>query len=284
MEETARKQIEQFLNPEMLDYYQKMAVSSILKVLAALLVFLIGKFIARFLSNSFEKALEKAKVDPTLRHFLGNMSYYVCMTVVILAALGQLGIQTTSFLAVLGSAGLAVGLALQGSLSNFAAGVLLILFRPFQVGEYIEGGGIGGTVEEIQLFVTRMKTPDNKAVFVPNSKLMGDSIVNYSRNATRRCDMVIGVSYDDDVDEVKALLLEILSKEERVLKEPAPLVGLNEFGDSSVNFILRPWVKTSDFLATKLDLHMEIKKRFDEKDISIPYPQQDVYLHKVEGQ
>jgi small conductance mechanosensitive channel len=277
------KQFENIFSPETLEQIKLAITAYGLKILGALAVFFVGKWIARVLSNLAATILEKSHVDETFSQFMANLIYYALLIVVILTTLAQLGVQTTSFLAILGSAGLAIGLALQGSLGNFAAGVLLIIFRPFQVGEYIEGAGVGGTVHEIKLLVTQLNTPDNKVLFVPNGKLMGDNITNYSRNPTRRCDMILGVSYDDDIDKVRAIIEDVLGKEERILEEPEPVVGLIEFGESSVNFTVRPWVNTSDYLTTKMDLLAEFKRRFDTEGISIPYPQQDIHLHQVKA-
>lgn len=253
-----------------------------LEVLSALVIFVVGRMVTKSISKVCLKIFEKSKVEATLSKFLANLVYYALMAVVILSCLGQLGIQTTSFIAILGSAGLAIGLALQGSLANFAAGVLLILFHPIQAGEFIEGAGTSGTVEEIQLFVTVLKTVDNKTVYVPNAKLMNDTIVNYARKETRRIDMVLGVSYDDDLRKVKALINELIEKEERVLKDPAPLVGVTELADNSVNFVVRIWVKSGDFLQTRLDFLEAFKIACDEQDVTIPYPQRDVHIHQVE--
>ena len=255
-----------------------------LRILAAVAIFIVGRWVARGFKGLAVRALTKANVDETLISFLGNLTYVTLLVFVIIAAVNQLGVQTTSFIAILGAAGLAVGLALQGSLANFAAGVLMIIFRPFRVGDYVEGGGTAGIVEEIQIFTTKLRTPDNKAIIVPNAKITGDNIVNYSVKDSRRMDMIVGVSYDDDYDQVKAVLEDILNKDGRILEEPAPKIGILEFGDNSVNFAFRPWVKTAEYWDVYFDLTEAIKKRFDEEGISIPYPQRDVHLfeHKEE--
>ncbi|MDY0163803.1 mechanosensitive ion channel family protein [Desulfobotulus sp.] len=253
-----------------------------LRVLAALAIFIIGRIIAGSIRKVMKKAMDKSKVDPTLSGFLTSVVYFGILTFVVIAALGKLGVQTASFIAILGAAGLAVGLALQGSLSNFAAGVLMIIFRPFRVGEYIEGGGTAGTVRDIGIFTTELTTPDNKKVIVPNSKLTGDNIVNYSVTGTRRVDMIFGVSYGDDIDKVKRIIQEVLEAETRILEDPKPLIALSSLGDSSVNFSVRPWVKSGDYWPVLFDLNEAIKKRFDAEKISIPFPQQDVHLYKVE--
>ncbi len=255
-----------------------------LKVIAAAVIFIVGRWVAKGLKRLIVRALIKGKVDQTLVSFLGHLTYFTLLAFVIIAALNQLGIQTTSFIAILGAAGLAVGLALQGSLANFAAGILMIIFRPFRVGDYVEGGGTAGIVEEIQIFTTKLRTPDNKSIIIPNSKITGDNIVNYSAKDSRRMDMIVGVSYDDDYDQVKEVLQDILAKDGRILEEPAPTIGIVEFGDNSVNFAFRPWVKTAEYWDVYFALTEAIKKRFDEEGITIPYPQRDVHLfeHKEE--
>jgi small conductance mechanosensitive channel len=195
----------------------------------------------------------------------------------------KLGIPTASFVAVVGAAGLAVGFALQGSLANFAAGVLLVLFKPIRVGDYVEAGGVSGTVEEIQIFATKLKSPDNKAIIVPNGKVMGDNIINYTMKETRRVDLVAGVSYSDDLNKTQKVIEEILAADSRVLKDPAPTVAVLELADSSVNFAVRPWVKTAEYWDLYFDLQKAIKERFDAEGISIPFPQRDVHLYKHEG-
>lgn len=251
-----------------------------IKVIAAVAVFIIGRWVAKLVHRIVDKVMEKRKVDKTVSTFVGNFAYYTLLAFFILAALGQLGIQTTSFIAVIGAAGLAVGLALQGSLSNFAAGFLLLIFKPFRVGEYIEGGGTAGTVEKIQLFTTQLKTPDNKTVIVPNSNMTGGNIVNYSSKGTRRVDMVFGISYSDDIDHARTIIQEIISSDERILKDPAPVVAVSELGDSSVDFVVRPWVESANYFAVLWDMTEKIKKRFDEAGVSIPFPQRDVHLYE----
>ncbi len=249
-----------------------------LKILAAIAVFIFGKLIARFLRNLSVKIMTKSKVDPTLVSFLGHLIYIALLTFIILAALGQLGIQTTSFIAVIGAAGLAIGLSLQGSLSNFAAGVLMIIFRPFKVGDLIDGAGVLGTVEEIQIFTTLLLTPDNKTVIIPNAKLTSDNITNFNAKPTRRIDLVFGVSYSDDIDKVKAVISDVLSQDKRILADPSPTIGLLEMADSSINFAVRPWVKPADYWGVFFDVNEKMKKRFDAEGISIPFPQRDVHV------
>jgi len=250
-----------------------------LKVIAALAIFVIGKVIAKMIKSGIAKAMTKTKSDPILISFTSNMVYAGLLAFIIIAALGQLGIQTTSFIAILGAAGLAVGLALQGSLSNFAAGVLMIIFRPFKQGDFIEGAGVSGVVEEVHIFNTIMRTGDNKTIIIPNSGLMNGNIINYSSKPTRRLDLVIGIGYDDDIKKAKNILNELMQQESRILKDPAPTLGLLELADSSVNFAVRPWVKSADYWGVHFDLLESIKLRFDKEGISIPYPQQDIHIH-----
>lgn len=253
------------------------------KVIAAIVIYVIGRWIAKLFERIVDKILTKRDVDPTIASFVGKFTYIGLLVFFILAALAQLGIQTTSFIAVIGAAGLAIGLALQGSLANFAAGFLLLIFRPFRLGDYIEGGGTAGTVEKIQLFTTQLKTPDNKTVIVPNSGMTGGNIVNYSSKGTRRVDMVFGIGYSDDIDRARTVIEEVIASDERILKEPAPVVAVHELGDSSVNFVARPWVNAADYFAVLWDFTEKVKKRFDEEGISIPFPQRDVHLYEHKG-
>lgn len=253
-----------------------------LKVLAAIAILLIGKLAAKGVRGVIRRTLQRSKIDETLVSFVASMSYIGIMAFVVIAALGQLGVQTASFVVVLGSAGLVVGLALQGSLANFAAGVLMIIFKPFKAGDYIEGGGVAGVVEEVGIFTTELKSPDNKKVIVPNGKITADNIINYTAKEIRRVDIVAGVSYQDDLDKVKNVLTDILAKDDRVLKDPAPTIAVLELADSSVNFAVRPWVKTGDYWDVFFATQESIKKRFDAEGICIPFPQQDVHLHKAD--
>lgn len=253
-----------------------------LKFIAAVAIFLVGRIAASGVRILVRRLLRKTHVDETLILFLVKFSYIAVMVFVILAVLAQLGIQTTSFIAVLGAAGLAVGLALQGSLANFAAGTLMIIFKPFKIGDYIEAGGTAGVVETIGIFTTEIKSPDNKKIIIPNAKITGDNIVNYSAKDQRRVDMVAGVSYSDDLDKVRRVLEEILSEDERILKEPAPTIGVLELADSSINFAVRPWVRTADYWNVFFAVQEKIKKRFDSEGITIPFPQQDIHFHKSE--
>ena len=253
-----------------------------LKIIIAIVIFYVGRIVARWLSGATENVMTKKGVDEALVHFVAALVYYAILVFAIIAALGQVGIQTASFVAVIGAAGLAIGLAMQGSLSNFAAGVLILLFRPFKIGDYIEAGGEAGVVEKILIFTTELKSPDNKKVIIPNAAVTSGSITNYSANDTRRVDLVMGISYEDDIDKAKALLNDIVKADGRVLPEPAPTIAVVELADSSVNFVVRPWVKTPDYWGVYFDLTETVKKRFDAEGISIPFPQRDVHIHNSE--
>jgi small conductance mechanosensitive channel len=253
-----------------------------LKVLAAIAIFIIGRWIAKAVRGGVRRMMNKGDVDPIVIGFVSSITYIALLAFVVIAALGQLGIQTTSFIAILGAAGLAVGLALQGSLANFAAGFLMIIFRPFKVGDFIEGAGVAGVVEAIHIFTTTLKTGDNKIIIIPNAKLSGDNITNYSAQETRRVDMTVGVAYDADLSVVRDVLNDIISKEERAMKDPAPLVAVAELADNSVNFVVRVWTKTGDYWGVKFDMTETIKNRFDAEGIGIPFPQRDIHI--VSGQ
>jgi small conductance mechanosensitive channel len=252
-----------------------------INVVVAILIFYIGKWVVNLGVSGMLKAMQKGDMDKTLRRFIANLARMLLMLFVIIAAINQLGIQTASLIALVGAAGLAVGLALQGSLANFASGVLIVLFRPYKVGDWIEGGGISGSVEEVQILTTVLKTGDNKRVIIPNSQIMGSTITNYSANDTRRVDLVVGVSYDDDLDKVRSELEKLVAADERILDDPAVTIAVSGLGDSSVNFVVRPWVKTADYWGVYFGLTEAIKKRFDEVGISFPFPQQDVHLYNA---
>lgn len=279
--ESGSESISGLLNNIDWTHFYQLAADFGLRLFAALAIFIIGRWVARWLSRLLEKGMQKAGTDHTLIVFLRNIVYVGLLIFVIIAAVGQLGVQTTSFLAVLGAAGLAVGLALQGSLANLAAGVLIITFRPFKLGDFIEAGGIAGTVKAISIFTTTLHTPDNKVIIVPNAQVNSGTITNYSANDTRRVDLVIGVSYGDDLDKVRSVIQQVLAADERVLKDPAPQIAVMALADSSVNFTVRPWAKSADYWALYFDLQEQIKKNFDKEGISIPFPQQDVYVHQV---
>lgn len=250
------------------------------KVIAALVIIVIGRIVVGIAARFISKIITKTKVDATLTKFVVSLVRIVLLTVVAIAALNALGVETTSLIAILGAAGLAVGLALQGSLSNFSAGVMIIIFRPFKVGDFVEAGGTSGSVEEIRIFNTILKTPDNKVIIVPNNSIISNNITNYSDQETRRIDMVFGIGYGDDIKKAKNTLTRLISEDSRILADPAPTVAVGELGDSSVNFVVRPWVKTPDFWAVKFDFTEKVKLTFDAEGISIPFPQRDVHLYQ----
>jgi small conductance mechanosensitive channel len=238
----------------------------------------VGTWIARLIKRAASKVMHKRGLDPIIIGFVTNFLYIGLLVFVVLAALERVGVRTTSFVAVIGAAGLAIGLALQGSLANFAAGFLMVIYRPFKKGDYVEAAGTAGIVDEIQVFTTILKTPDHRRVIVPNSNVMGDNITNYSALDTRRLDLTFGVGYSDDIKKVKAVLMQIAQSDERVLKDPAPQVLLDELADSSVNFIMRVWVKSADYWGFRFDTMENVKLAFDREGISIPFPQRDVHV------
>ncbi len=244
----------------------------------ALIIFIIGRMVVGAVIGVVRKLMGRAGVDVMLVGFVCSILRWVLLLFVIVAALDQLGVNTTSLVAILGAAGLAIGLSLQSSLSNFAAGVMLIVFRPFQKGDFVDIAGTTGSVEAIGIFTTTLVTPDNKVTIVPNGGIYASTITNFSARETRRVDMTFGVSYEDDIREVKKVLQEIIAADDRVLAEPAPVIEVGSLGDSSVNFLVRPWVKSSDYWQVLWDTHAAVKLRFDEAGISIPYPQMDVHF------
>ena len=262
--------------------YELLTVYGI-KVVAAVVIFIVGRWVAKAIANFIKKMMTKSNTDETLVKFVGSLCYIALLAFVIIAALNQLGIQTTSFIAILGAAGLAIGLALQGSLGNFASGVLMIIFKPFKVGDFIEGAGTAGTVEEIQIFTTQLKTPDNKTIIVPNAKMTGDNITNYTMKGTRRVDFVFGIGYEDDIDKARKVIEEIIATDDRVLKDPAPMVAVSELADSSVNFVARAWTSADDYWGFYFDTTENVKKQFDAGGISIPYPQRDIHVYEHKG-
>ncbi len=248
------------------------------KVIGALLIFLIGRWLAKIISQWIEKALIKSRVDKTLATFIKNLSNIVMLVFIIMTAVKPLGVKTTEFAVVLGAAGLAIGLALQGSLSNFASGFLMIIFRPFKVGDFIEAAGIKGTVQEIQIFNTIINTPDNVRAIIPNAKITDGNILNYTVNGKRRVDLVIGISYEDDLKTAQKIIENVLASDERVLHDPKSNVAVFELADSSVNFVVRPWVNSADYWDIYFDMTAKIKLALDENGISIPFPQRDVHI------
>ncbi|EJT0554145.1 small-conductance mechanosensitive channel MscS [Vibrio vulnificus] len=251
-------------------------------IISAIVILFIGNIIVKAVANSVSKVLNKKEMDKAVVEFIHGLVRYLLFVIVLIAALGRVGVETASVVAVIGAAGLAVGLALQGSLSNFAAGVLIVAFRPFKSGDYVEIGGVAGSVEAIQIFQTVLKTPDNKMVVVPNSGVIGGAITNYSRHATRRVDLMIGVSYKSDLKKTKQVIRETLEKDARILKDPDMTIGVVALADSSVNFVVRPWCKTEDYWAVYFDSMQAIKEALDANGIEIPFPQMDVHLNKVD--
>lgn len=257
--------------------YEILAVYG-MRVVSAVVIFILGRWVAMAVRGVISRLMTRYKVDQTLNTFVTSLGYMALLAFVVIAALNQLGIQTASFIAVLGAAGLAVGLALQGSLSNFAAGVLMIIFKPFKSGDYIEGGGAAGTVDEISIFTTHLSTPDNKTVIVPNAKMMGDNITNYSTKGTRRVDFTFGIGYGDDIDKARSVIQSIIDRDDRVMKEPEPVIVVSALADSSVNFAVRVWTLSSDYWGFYFDTTEAVKKAFDAENISIPFPQRDVHI------
>jgi len=250
------------------------------KVAGAIIVLIIGLWVISILNKVIIKRMKKQKVDPTLRSFLKSIVSIALKTLLIITVISMLGVQMTSFIAVLGAAGLAVGLALQGSLANFAGGVLIVLFKPFKVGDLVEAQGFLGKVSGIQIFNTELKTPDNKTVVIPNGELSNGAITNYTTEENRRVDMVFGIGYDDDIAKARTVMDKIIKGDKRIHKDPKPQVVVAELADSSVNFKVRVWAKGADYWNIYFDMHEKIKLQFDKAKISIPYPQQDVHMYK----
>jgi small conductance mechanosensitive channel len=263
-------------------HLQEMFVTQGLRFLGGLAVFFVGLIIAKSVRRAVRRVFDKLDLDVTLEKFLTSLSYYVVLVVAGVAAMGMMGIEMASFVTVLGAAGLAIGLALQGTLSNVSSGVMLLLFRPFKVGDWVDAGGVAGTVDTIGLFSTTLNTGDNVHIIIPNSSIYGGTIKNYSFNETRRNDMVVGVSYDDDLQLAMETIKSVLDADERVLKSPEYLVAVMELADSSVNFVVRPWCAASDYWGLRFDLNRAFKEKLEAAGCSIPYPQQDVYVHKAD--
>lgn len=252
-----------------------------LKILFAFIIFFVGKYFAGVAQRLVRKLLNSRKIDPTVVSFVANLTWAIVFVFAVIATLGQIGVQTASLVAVIGAAGLAIGLALQGSLSNFASGVLMVLFRPCRVGDYIEAAGIAGTVEEITIFSTKLLTPDNKLITAPNSSIMNGTITNYSAMDTRRIDLVIGVSYSADIALTKQIFQNILDNNQYVLKNPAYTIGLSELASSSINFVVRPWVAKADYWTARFQLLEQIKNELDAANIGIPFPQMDIHVKEL---
>lgn len=284
--ESAASSNDSFLNIDLESLGQKLVELTSewgLKVLAAIAIFVIGRIIANILTRTLRSVMEKRKVEASLVTFVSGLAHALMIAFVVIAALSQVGIQTTSLVAIVGAAGLAIGLALQGSLANFAAGVLIIIFKPYRVKDYVVAGGAEGVVEDIGIFTTTLVTLDNRIQVVPNAIATGGIIENYTKKGIRRLDLIAGVSYKEDILKVKKVLEDIIAKESRVLAEPAPFVGVHEMAESSVNFAFRPWVKVQDYWDLYFHFNEQIKLRFVEEDISIPFPQRDVHLYKADA-
>jgi small conductance mechanosensitive channel len=266
---------------DILTMIQGLAVTWSIRVLGAIAVFAVGRILAGSLRRTVAGVVERAKTDVTLGKFLSSLTYYLVLVVAGVAALGMIGIQMASVLTILGAAGLAVGLAMQGALSNVAAGVMLLIFRPFRAGDFVDIGGTMGTVDSIGLFSTSLNTPDNIHIVVPNSVIYGGTIKNFSHHPARRIDLVVGISYDDDISVAIQTIREVLDEEERLHEAPAYQVAVSELGDSSVNLVVRPWCATKDYWAVRFDLTRALKERLEAAGCSIPYPQRDVHMHAV---
>ncbi len=264
------------------DYLNIYLIPWAINIGMALVIFILGRWISRAVTTAVGRLMKTGGLDESLVDFLGNLIYAALLVVVIIAALDQLGVDTTSVMAIFATAGLAVGLALKDSLGNLAAGVMLVLFKPFKLGDFIEAGGVTGVVETIRIFSTLLKTPDNREITVPNGQIYGGTIVNYSARDTRRIDMVFGIGYDDDIRLAKKLMEEIMAADARILKDPAAGVAVAELADSSVNFNVRPWVKSEDYWDVRSDMLENVKLTFDAKGISIPFPQTDVHVFSVD--
>jgi len=268
---------------EYLDTYlpiiQENAISYGLSLVKAIAIFIVGKFVARLLANAIGKAATRTSKDPMLSKFITNIAYALLITFVIIAAISELGVQTASLIAILGAAGLAVGLALQGSLSNFAAGVMTIIFRPYNVGDYVQVAGQLGTVEEVDIFTTSLRLPDKTKIIIPNGQALDDAIINYTEAGDRRMDLAVGISYEANIQHARDVILKTVSESDYVLDTPAPTVGVTELADNSVNLTVRPWAKASDHAAAKLELLERIKIALDEAEIGIPYPQREEHLY-----
>ncbi|MGB2925017.1 MAG: mechanosensitive ion channel domain-containing protein [Limnothrix sp.] len=268
---------------QFIDLIIKFATTFGIRIVTAILILFIGLQAAKWVKKSVKSLMQKAKIDSTVTSFMSNLSYVAFIMLVAVAVLERIGVETTSFLAVLGAAGLAIGLALQGSLTNFASGFLLIIFRPFSVDDLVIIAGERGFVQEISFLTTRLRTPDNQIIIVPNSKIYSDKIVNVTINQKLRVDLVFGVGYEADIDTTKRILEEVATQDSRVLDTPAPpRIEMDELADSSVNFVMRIWIKSEDYLTIRFGITEEVKRRLDEAGINIPFPQRDVHLYPTD--
>lgn len=262
---------------------QPVMIEAVLNFFMAVIALWVGFKCVNVVSHLMRKMLLRKSIDPAIAGFACSLFQAFLKVAIIIAILSYVGIETSSFIAVLGAAGLAIGLSLQGSLANFASGILIIVFRPFKAGDFVEAGGVSGSVQDIQIFSTILTSPDNKYIVVPNAQITGSPITNYSRHSTRRIDLIIGVSYEADLKQAELVLKSILDQHDLVLSEPAYTIGVESLGDSSVNFVVRPWVKSEHYWSVKFDLNQKIKVALDKEKIAIPYPQMDVHLHQVKS-
>ncbi|MDU7482890.1 MAG: small-conductance mechanosensitive channel MscS [Hafnia alvei] len=260
---------------------QDLLIQYAVNIVAAIVIFIVGSIIAKIVSGTITRVMKARGVDLTVAHFLSALVRYGILAFTIIAALGRIGVQTASVIAVIGAAGLAVGLALQGSLSNFAAGVLLVLFRPFRTGEFVDLGGVSGTVKDVQIFSTTMLTSDNKTIVVPNGKIIAGNIINYSREPNRRVDITVGVAYDADIDLVKKVLGDIVAADKRIMHDQGVTIRLNEMAASSLNFVVRTWTTNANYWPVYFDLMENFKRGLDANNIGIPFPQMDVHLYQT---
>lgn len=260
---------------------QDLLIQYAVNIVAAIVIFIVGSIIAKVVSGAITRLMKARGVDLTVAHFLSALVRYGILAFTIIAALGRIGVQTASVIAVIGAAGLAVGLALQGSLSNFAAGVLLVLFRPFRTGEFVDLGGVSGTVKDVQIFSTTMLTADNKTIVVPNGKIIAGNIINYSREPNRRVDIIVGVAYDADIDLVKKVLGDIVAADKRIMHDQGVTIRLNEMAASSLNFVVRAWTTNANYWPVYFDLMENFKRGLDANKIGIPFPQMDVHLYQT---
>ncbi len=266
---------------QLVDAAWVLVVANYKPVMAAILILLIGRVVAGWARKITRKGLERGEVDATLVPFVAKLVYYMVLAVVLIAALNRLGIATTSVVAIFGAAGLAVGLALQGTLANFASGVMLLVFRPFDLGDYVDAGGTAGTVMEIGIFSTTLKSPDNIKITVPNSQVYGATISNFNGYETRRVDMVMGISYDDDIQTAIDIIHSIVTTDDRVLADPEPQIAVSNLGDSSVDIVVRPWCNAADYWGLRFDLNRKLKEGLEGAGCSIPYPQRDIHMHQI---
>ncbi|WP_368926703.1 small-conductance mechanosensitive channel MscS [Serratia marcescens] len=261
---------------------QDLLIQYAVNIVAAIVILIIGSIVARVVGNALNRVMKLRGIDATVADFLSAIVRYGVLAFTFIAVLGRVGVQTTSVIAVLGAAGLAVGLALQGSLSNFAAGVLLVIFRPLRVGEYVDLGGVAGTVDQVQIFSTTLRTADNKTIVVPNGKIIAGNIINYSREPNRRVDIVVGVAYSADIDVVKKVLGDVIAADKRIMHAKGVTVRLNEMAPSSLNFVTRSWTTNAEYWNVYFDLMENFKRALDAHNIGIPFPQMDVHLYRTE--